>query len=85
MWIKYSPVSVESWYCKCRAGARVIGCCSHLASIMWYLGFARHQNLSSFGVKDWGASILDAAADLGPIDESDSDEDDECNLTDHEQ
>ena len=25
LWIEYSPTEVTAWYCKCRAGARVVG------------------------------------------------------------
>ncbi|CAC5417936.1 unnamed protein product [Mytilus coruscus] len=53
-------------------------------------GFARHQNLSSFGVRNWGANVCDAAAVVGPIDASESDdyddEDDETtDVTENEQ
>jgi hypothetical protein len=41
LWIEYSPTEVTAWYCKCRAGARVVGVCSHIASILWY--YARHK------------------------------------------
>ena len=29
---------IDGWYCDCRAGARVAGCCAHVASIIWFLG-----------------------------------------------
>ena len=35
---------IEAWYCQCTAGARNLGCCSHVASVIWYLAFARHDN-----------------------------------------
>ena len=46
-YIQYSKKEVGGWYCHCYSGARVIGCCSHIASIIWYLAYARHapQNL----------------------------------------
>jgi uncharacterized protein YdaL len=34
LWIEYSPTQVTAWYYKCRAGARVVGVCSHIASIV---------------------------------------------------
>jgi hypothetical protein len=34
---------IKAWYCSCRAGARTVGCCAHIASILWFLGFARHK------------------------------------------
>lgn len=38
VWIKYRPKgngrhSIIGWYCKCRVGARTLGCCSHVAAV----------------------------------------------------
>ena len=71
LWIRFSEVTIESWYCKCRAGARVVGMCSHVAAVLWYLGFARHKERNTFGVKDWGEYLDDAAV----VDKSESDSD----------
>ena len=49
-WIEYGPKKEESdagikgWYCQCKPGKRQVGCCAHIASILWYLGFARHHD-----------------------------------------
>ena len=37
------PNAVGGWYCECKNGARTIGCCCHVASIMFYLAFGRYQ------------------------------------------
>ncbi len=42
VYIKYNPKksdieSIESWYCICKSGARTVGCCSHIASVILYL------------------------------------------------
>ncbi|CAF4548119.1 unnamed protein product, partial [Didymodactylos carnosus] len=29
-------------FCQCESGSRTIGCCAHVSTILWYLGFARH-------------------------------------------
>jgi hypothetical protein len=34
---------IEGWYCDCVAGARNVGSCSHVASVLWYLGVARND------------------------------------------
>ena len=60
VWIKYHESGIVSWYCKCKAGARVIGCCAHIASILWYLGLARHQDYKVQTAKT--SYFLDAAA-----------------------
>ncbi|XP_061191748.1 uncharacterized protein LOC133199988 [Saccostrea echinata] len=71
VWIEYSDCSVEAWYCTCRAGARVVGMCSHIAAIIWYLAKGRHEG-RTYGVRDWSEHVLDAA-DIPPtLDESDS-------------
>ena len=71
LWIEYSPAEVTAWYCKYRAGARVVGVCSHIASILWYLGYARHKPHISYGVRNWGEYLEDASY---VIDDTDSDQ-----------
>ena len=34
--------SITGWYCQCKVGARTIGCCAHVAAVLWYLGHQRH-------------------------------------------
>lgn len=52
---------ITGWYCQCRAGMRTTGCCAHSATIIWYLGCARH---AGFEVRDSSLklhkSILDS-------------------------
>lgn len=36
--------AIHSHYCSCIVGKRTLGCCSHIMSILWYLGWGRHQN-----------------------------------------
>lgn len=74
VWIKYDEDHVIAWYCKCRAGARTVGTCSHVAAVIWYLGLAVHKDKVRFGVKDWGDFLEDASAPPETIDSSDSEE-----------
>lgn len=43
------PISVSgrealsNYYCSCLTGRRTVGTCAHIMSIVWYLGWARHQ------------------------------------------
>ena len=60
LWIKFSESAITAWYCKCRAGARVVGVCSHIASVIWFLGYARHRDCSTYGVRNWGEYLEDA-------------------------
>jgi hypothetical protein len=42
--------------------------CSHIASVLWYLGFARHNGKQLYGVRNWGEFVEDAQQ----VDNSDS-------------
>lgn len=36
-WISCINTTATSWYCNCKAEARVVGSCAHVASVRWYL------------------------------------------------
>ena len=46
-WIEYNAQNtseqIVAWFCQCKAGQRTVGCCAHIASVIWYLGHARHK------------------------------------------
>ena len=73
VWIKYDSDHVQAWYCKCRAGARTVGTCSHVAAIIWYLGQSRFSQ-DRYGVRDWGQYLEDAATVPETVDTSDSED-----------
>lgn len=50
---------ITGWYCTCKVGARVVGCCAHIASIIWYLGYQRFQQQNS-DCFSFSKSVLDA-------------------------
>ena len=33
---------IKDHYCQCKSGTRMVGCCGDIATILWYLGYARH-------------------------------------------
>lgn len=41
--IDEEQVGLNGYCCNCIVGLRTVGCCSHVMSIVWYLGYARHQ------------------------------------------
>ena len=45
-WIQYSLTSnpIRARYCQCKAGGRTVGRCAHIASVIWYLCYARHTD-----------------------------------------
>ena len=52
VYIQYDDLSegcnkIKEWYCQCRTGARTVGMCAHIASVIWYLGYGRHTDLKS--------------------------------------
>lgn len=62
LWIQFNETDVLATYCKCRVGARVVGVCSHVAAVLWFLGYSRHEErVSPYGVQNWGDSLEDAA------------------------
>lgn len=44
-WIKYNNQKILGYYCECKVGARVVGCCSHIASIISYLSYFKYLKL----------------------------------------
>ena len=37
----YKDEAIQGWYCICPTGSRVVGCCVHIASLLWYLNVCR--------------------------------------------
>jgi hypothetical protein len=72
LWIQYDSNQIVAWYCKCKAGARVVGVCAHIPSVLLYLGYARHNSDRRYGVRNWGDFLEDANVVSQPIDESNS-------------
>ena len=70
LWIKFSESEVVAWYCMCRAGARVVGVCAHIAAVVWYLSGEKEKE--RFGVRNWGVHLSDAANLPEVIDSSES-------------
>jgi len=52
---------ILGYYCTCRSGARTVGTCAHVASVLWYLGYARHQANVRYPFSSLLNKILDAA------------------------
>ncbi|CAC5400666.1 unnamed protein product [Mytilus coruscus] len=73
LWIQYDEVTVLGWFCKCHAGARIVGMCAHVSAVIWYLGYARCLNIPYCSGDDWTKYLTDARSKPDPeiIDESD--------------
>lgn len=35
--------TISQYYCTCLTGRRTVGTCAHIVSIVWYLGYVRHE------------------------------------------
>ena len=42
-YIQFDSTQVMVWYCTCTTGTRTVGCCSHVAVAIWFLGYEHHQ------------------------------------------
>ena len=65
IWIEYAAggstaEAITGWYCTCPNGARLVGCCAHIAAGMWYLSYARHDDSLDL-IYHWPTNILDAS------------------------
>ncbi|CAF2098267.1 unnamed protein product [Rotaria magnacalcarata] len=41
--IHFTDQAILGWWCDCFIGARFLGCCSHIASAIWFLSYQRWQ------------------------------------------
>ena len=79
VWIQYSLTGdpIPAWYCQCKTGARTIGSCAHVASIVWYLSYARHNNFTpSLTRRRLKQAILESTLSIDDDTSDDGDETD---------
>ena len=76
--MQYNKKYISGWYCTYPNGSRVIGCCAHVASIIYYLAHARHtaKHLQQ-RASDYYNGITDAQdySELSDIESDNSDDD----------
>lgn len=50
LWVQFDSEDeldpIKFWYCQCKSGARLVGSCAHVASLLWYIGIQRHKDMS---------------------------------------
>ncbi len=75
-WVEYIPQlpqqpqpqnPITGYYCDCPSGARTVGCCAHVASVLWYLGLARHDGYTC-STPRWDRHITDAREAAARVD-----------------
>lgn len=78
--IKYDSLisgagGIKGWVCRCKVGLRTVGCCAHIASVIWYLGCWK----STEKFKAPASYLPDIFHDPVILESEDEDEDeDEC-------
>lgn len=38
--------AIVEYYCTCESGARTVGCCSHIMTIVWYLSYGQYHGIT---------------------------------------
>lgn len=72
---------IEGWYCTCVTGCRDVGCCAHVAAILWHLGVRRaevDQHIHPLSTTAIFSSINDSLQ-YSDVDESDDETVDDGN------
>lgn len=63
LWIEFDIDSrnpINCWYCQCKADARTVGCCAHIASVLWYFGYYRYNVMNLRPCQKYDDFIEDA-------------------------
>lgn len=68
---KDGPDAILGYCCQCRHGLRTVGCCSHVATTIYYLSFARHNG----GIRPIAGHVDDFFRYLPLEEEEEEDED----------
>lgn len=38
--------AIKEYFCTCETGSRTVGCCSHVMTIIWYLGYGQYNEIN---------------------------------------
>lgn len=61
LWIEYGKEDpISAWYCTCKTGARTIGCCAHIAAVIWHLSYDRHVDNNPRKCRQYASYVEDA-------------------------
>ena len=76
--VQYNKSTILEWCCQCPYGNVTIGCCSHVASVIWYLSLARYDYSKMKQLSgDYIEFFKDASAMLSSEDDDDDDDNDD--------
>jgi hypothetical protein len=74
--IKYNPTTVLEWCCQCPNGNNIIGCCSHICSIIWFLRVARHDKTKRQQFSTYYINYLQDASTIPSSEDETTDDED---------
>ena len=77
LYIEHGESKVKGWYCQCSRGNRIIGCCFHVAGLIWYLAFARHDPYLLAQHSATYIELIDDASDCSDVSSDESNEEDD--------
>ena len=72
-YIQFDSTQIIAWYCTCPAGARIVGCCSHVAAAIWFLGYERHQPMTTRQSPSTNTTNIHYADDISDFEPSSDD------------
>ncbi len=80
-YIQFDSTQVIAWYCTCPGGPRVVGCCSHIASAIWFLGYERYQTTTTRKPSTTNTTNIHYADDISDFEPSSDDEENDSLYT----
>lgn len=70
VWVEYTDDNVTGWYCTCKLGTRIVGCCAHVASVIWYLSYSRWNEHTD---KSYKCKMMSSLVDSRDAPDTDTD------------
>ncbi|CAF2876294.1 unnamed protein product [Rotaria sp. Silwood2] len=79
---KNTEQPINGWYCTCTSGRRDVGCCVHVAALLWHLGVRRAEielNTHPLSASEIYSEIIDSVqfSDVEATDDEETSSDDE--------
>ncbi len=74
--IQFTSDEILEWWCDCPIGSGFLGCCSHIASAIWFLSYERWQNKSRYMPSGSFINYVADASQISDFYDSTDDEDD---------
>ena len=68
LWIKVNHDNLQDpvvgWYCECKAGARTVGCCAHIATIIMYQNASYKPKSGTFSTTVRDAAVVQTDSEM---------------------